>query len=322
MPGRGGEAAAMSVARARFLAGGLAAAAAAPLHARAQSARTIRVGALASDTYAEAFYAQDGGFFKKAGLDVEITPLTNGTVIMQSVLAGALDIGISNTVAIATAVIHGFPAGFIAGGAYYLANAPTTVLAVAKGAPFRRPKDLEGQTIAVTALRDMNSAGVKAWLTRSGVNAAKVSLIEMSFPLMANALTRGTIGAATMPEPQITEAKEQIRIFARFFDVIGKRFMNGGWFTTPKYAAANRELVHDFVQAIYTTARWANQHHGETAEILAKYSRVPLDTTLTMTRAVYSENLDPKMIQPSVDVAYRYNMLERPVAASEIILGV
>jgi NitT/TauT family transport system substrate-binding protein len=312
----------MTASRRRFLASGLAAAAAAaPLAARAQSARTIRVGALASDTYAEAFYGQDGGFFKKAGLNVEITSLTNGTVIMQSVLAGALDIGISNTVSIATAVIHGFPVGFIIGGAYYLSNAPTTILAVAKNAPYRRPKDLEGQTIAVSALRDMNAAGVRAWLTRNGVNAAKVSLIEMSFPLMANALTRGTIAAATLPEPQITQSKDEVRTFARFFDVIGKRFMNGGWFTTPRYASENRDLVRDFVGAMSTTARWANSHHGETAEILAKYSHVPLDTTLSMTRAVYAEALEPKMIQPSLDVAYRYQMLERPVGASEVMLS-
>ncbi len=279
----------------------------------------MRVGAITSDTYGEAYYADDLGFFKSAGLDVQITTMTNGTAILTAVLGGALDIGISNTVALATAVTHGFPVGFIAGGALYLSSAPTTVLCVDRSSPLRRAKDLEGKTLAVSALRDMNAAGARAWLTQNGADVTKVQFIEMAFPEMAPALRRGTVAAATIPEPQLTDAKNDVRIFAKFFDVIGKRFMNGGWFTTPEYIKKNPEIVKRFVRTIYATAKWANAHHPQSAAILSKYSRVPLTTTLAMTRAVYSESLDPRLIQPSLDVAYRYKLLDRPVDASEII---
>lgn len=306
--------------RPRFILSGAAAAAGVPLLARAQTAK-LRIGAITSDTYGEAYYADDLGFFKKAGLDVEITTMTNGTAILTAVLGGALDIGISNTVAIATAVTHGFPVGFIAGGALYLSNAPTTVLCVDGASPLHSPKELEGKTIAVSALRDMNAAGTRAWLTQGGADVAKVQFIEMAFPEMAPALRRGTVAAATIPEPQLTDAKNDVRVFAKFFDVIGKRFMNGGWFTTPDYAKKNPDVVKRFVTTIYASAKWANAHHPESAAILSKYSRVPLATTLTMTRAIYSEALDPRLIQPSVDVAFRYKLLDRAVSASEIMIA-
>jgi hypothetical protein len=38
-----------------------------------------------------------------------------------------------------------------------------------------------------------------------------------------------------------------------------------------------------------------------------------------MGRSVYGVNLDPKMIQPPLDVAVKYGYLEKPVAASEIM---
>lgn len=311
-----------TLSRSRFLASASAASAAAgiPAFAGAQTPQRIRVGALPSDTYCEAYYAADEGFFQRAGLDVEITSLTNGTAILTAVLGGTLDIGISNTVAISTAVIHGFPVGFIAGGALYLSSAPTTVLCVARDSTLRTAKDLEGKVVGVSALRDMNAAGVRAWLTQNGADVTKVQLIELAFPQMAPALVRGTIAAATVPEPQLTDAKSDVRVFAKFFDVIGKRFMNGGWFSTPDYVKKNPDAVRRFVQAIYATARWANVHHPETAAILTKYSHVSLDVTRVMTRAVYSESLDPRLIQPSVDVAYRYKLLDRPVSASEIIV--
>lgn len=307
------------LARSRFLAG-FGAAVASTGTARAQSAPPMRVGVIASDTYAEAFYAQDAGFFKQAGLDVEITTLANGTAILTGVLAGALDLGISNTVAIATAVSHGFPVGFIAAGAYYLASAPTTVLCVARDAPYRGARDLEGKTVAVSALRDMNAAGAKAWLVENGADLTRISFIEMSFPEMAPALAHGTIAAATIPEPQLTDDRRQIRVLADFFDVIGKRFMNGGWFTTPEYRAQNPALVRKFVATIYATAAWANAHHPQTAAILAKYSKVPLATTREMTRAIYAEALSPDIVQPSLDVAYKFKLLDRRVAAAEVIL--
>jgi NitT/TauT family transport system substrate-binding protein len=297
------------------LAGGI------PAAGLGEAGRPLRIGAITSDTYGEAYYSQDLGLFKRAGLDVEITTLTNGTAILTAVLGGALDIGISNTVAIATAVIHGFPVGFIAGGALYLSTAPTTVLCVDRGSPSRSAKDLEGKTVAVSALRDMNAAGTRAWLTENGADVAKVQFIEMAFPEMAPALRRGTVAAATIPEPQLTDAKNDVRIFAKFFDVIGKRFMNGGWFSTPDYVKKNPETVKRFVEVIYTTAKWANAHHSESAAILSKYSKVGLETTRSMTRAVYSESLDPRLIQPSIDVAFKYKLLDRAVNAGEIVVA-
>jgi len=305
--------------RSRFLSVTAASAAAGiPLRARAQAGR-LRIGAITSDTYGEAYYADDLGFFKKAGLDVEISTMTNGTAILNAVIGGSLDIGISNTVAISNAVIHGFPVGFIAGGALYLSSAPTTVLCVDRGSPLRNAKELEGKVVAVSALRDMNAAGTRAWLTQNGADVTKVQFIEMAFPEMAPALRRGIIAAATIPEPQLTDAKNDVRIFAKFFDVIGKRFMNGGWFSTPDYVKKNPDVVKRYVEVIYATAKWANAHHPESAAILSKYSKVSLATTQTMTRAVYSESLDPRLIQPSIDVAFRYKLLDRAVNASEII---
>src|SRR5258708_36974156 len=94
------------------------------LCARSASAQTpaaaqlqaLRVGATANDTYAEAYYAADMGFFTKAGLAVELTTFPNGAAISAGIAAGALDIGVSNPVQLANAIVHGVPFVFIAGG--------------------------------------------------------------------------------------------------------------------------------------------------------------------------------------------------------------
>ncbi len=64
--------------------------------------------------------------------------------------------------------------------------------------------------------------------------------------------------------------------------------------------------------ALYDTARWANGHHDETAPILAKYAKLDLARIRAMNRTRYATSLDPKLMQPVLDIALRYNLLEKP----------
>ncbi|HXF33176.1 MAG TPA: ABC transporter substrate-binding protein [Candidatus Acidoferrales bacterium] len=51
---------------------------------------TIRVATTPNDSGAEAFYAADIGFFKKAGLDVEVIAISNASLIHAGVVSGSI----------------------------------------------------------------------------------------------------------------------------------------------------------------------------------------------------------------------------------------
>src|ERR1700761_5659835 len=80
----------------------------------AQTMPHVRVAALAIDVGALSYFAQQQGFFKKHGLDVEIITGTNGAAIAAAVVGGAIDIGDSNTTSIATGHERGVPFVLIA----------------------------------------------------------------------------------------------------------------------------------------------------------------------------------------------------------------
>ena len=65
------------ITRARALAL-LGAAAAAPAAVSAQQTIPVKIGSVATDTYAEPFYGADMDFFKRAGFDAAPTSLENG----------------------------------------------------------------------------------------------------------------------------------------------------------------------------------------------------------------------------------------------------
>ena len=293
-------------------------AAAAGLPAFAQGA-PLRVGATANDTYAEAYYAQDEGFFRKAGLNVELTTFPNGGAVSTAMAGGAIDIGISNPVQLATAVTHGINFAYIAAGGLYATEAPTTVLCVAKASPLRVAKDLEGKTVALSQLRDITALGAQAWLEANGADVSKIRFTEMPFAQMGPALERGTVDAATISEPSLSANREGVRTFGKMFDVFGPRFLISGWFAKTDWIARNKETTRRFAETIYATGKWANENRPASGEILAKYAKLTPETIARITRCRYAETMDPVWLHTQLDLAYKRKFIDRPVPASELL---
>lgn len=289
------------------------------LPASAQGAPVLRVGATPNDSFAEAYYADEMGFFRRAGLDVRISSFANGAQVTTGVAAGALDVGISSVITLANATLHGLPFAYLAGGGMYVAAAPTIVLCVAKDAPLREARDLEGTTVTVSGIRDITHLALVTWLSRNGADPAKVKVIEMPFSSVGAALRRGAVAAGIISEPSLTAASDEVRVFAKPFDTIGARYMIGGWFARGDWIAKNRALASRFAAVIHQTASWANANHDRSAEILRKYTRIGEATMKRMTRVTYAESLEPAMIAATLELAAKERFLERPVSPSQMI---
>lgn len=283
--------------------------------------QTLRIGATANDTYAEAYYAQDMGFFTKAGLAVELTTFPNGAAISAGVASGALDIGVSNPVQLANAVVHGVPLVFIAAGALNSTAAPTALLCVAANSPIKTARDLIGKTIAISALKDSTYLAASLYVAKNGIDASSVHLIELPFSEMGPALARGTVQAAVITEPSATQAfiAGEARVFTKIFDSIASSFLISGWFTTIDWSQKNDALAKRFASVIYDTARWANGHHDQSGAILQKYAHLEPDTARRMSRCTYTTVLDPQQIDPLLTLAAQAKLTDRQVAASELI---
>lgn len=278
------------------------------MHARADEPLPLRVATATSDSYGEEFYAQDGGFFERAGLNVTPSVFLNGSQCLTAVISGNADVGVTNPVSLVQAFQHGVPIACIAGGCYYVSAAPTTALFVARDAPYRTAKDLEGQTIALLSIKDFSLAAVDEWLVAAGADPSKVKAIEIPGPEMSVALARGTIAAASIPEPYIAASTSPLRMLAKSFDAIAKRFYIDIWATSRAFAARNPVAVKRFTTAIYETARWANGHHDATAAILAKYAKMEP----AVIERIFASVMGMVSIRSTVQTGHNYGQLLVP----------
>lgn len=289
------------------------------LHPSPASSQAIplRIGTALADGFSQGYYAQDKGFFKAAGLDVTLMGLPNGAAISSAVVGRAVDIGISNVAQIASAIARNVPLVLIGGGA--LSNAGAR-LVVAKDSPLKTARDLVGKTIAVEALGDLTQIAPSVWLEQSGVDYHKVNFIEIHFPEMGAALSRGTVDAAMMGEPFLSAIVGKTgRVMATPYAAIAPAFMISAWFTTRDFAASNRDAVKRYASVMSDTARWANANHDQSGAILAKYTHIDPTVISKMIRCSYATSLAPEYILPLLTQLYKFHTIDKPLTAADVI---
>jgi ABC-type nitrate/sulfonate/bicarbonate transport system substrate-binding protein len=289
-----------------------------PSVVRAQGA-TVRAGAVPADFSGEVFYAQDMGFFRRAGLNVELQQFTNGGAVAQAVLAGALDVGLSDIVSVASGHARGVSFTYIAPAALYTSSRPTYFIAVTQSSPIRTPKDFNGKTVAVNGLKNVNQIPTMAWIDKNGGDSKTVRFVEMPYPQMVTALEQGQVDAAALAEPFITFNKGKYRIISLGDAGIANRFLVSGYVATSAWAAAHPELVQAFARVMRETAEWANKNPSLSAPILVKYAKLPAEVAQHMTRTLYGERLDAALLQPVIDATAKYDVIPKPFPAREII---
>lgn len=284
----------------------------------AQSLTTIRVTTVPIDAGAEVFYAKDLGYFAKAGLDVDILTATNGGAAAASVAGSAVDIGYADTISISSAFGKGVPFVVIAPAAVYRSSAATTLLVVPANSPIRSAKDLNGKTLAGSGLGTISGYAPRLWIEKNGGDLSSVKFVELAFPAMLAALDAGRIDAAAIAEPFLTQARKTDRIIGSPYDAVAKEFLTAAFFTLGPWANGHPDVVKRFASAIHDAAVWANRNHGQSAEILLRYTKTDPAIASQMTRAYYGERLTPALMQPAIDLAAKYSKFT-PFHADEII---
>ena len=300
----------------------LAAAAAVTQPGRAfAQAPALRIATAIGPTFASPYYALEGGFIAKAGLSADVGLFTNGGTVMQAVAGNAADIGLADSTQLANAVARGIPFSFFAGGGLYRSDAPTSILCVAKNSPLKRPKDIEGQTVAVIALKSATEIAMRRWMEANAIDASRVRLLEVPLPDIPGVVARGTVAAGVLSEPVLSAAVSSgdVVVFAKPFDAIAKRFYLSAWFATHDWLTANATTAAKLSGAIYEAARWANDHPDLTAPILAKNEKFDLERVRVMTHVTQTTSLDPSLLQPVLDAAAETKIIPAPVDAMRLI---
>jgi ABC-type nitrate/sulfonate/bicarbonate transport system substrate-binding protein len=81
--------------------------------------------------------------------------------------------------------------------------------------------------------------------------------------------------------------------------------------------AKNASPARAFAQVIGAASAYCNSHQSQTVELLASFTKMDPATIAGMSRTVFATSLDPALIQPLIDTAAKYKVIDQPFDARD-----
>jgi NitT/TauT family transport system substrate-binding protein len=263
--------------------------------AGAEATQRAKVGVLRLSSSAPVFIAQDKGWFKEAGLEVELKFFDAAQPIAVAVTSGDVDFGVTaftaglyNLAGKGTLKVIGGMSREKAG--YPLIGYFASNNAYAAG--LKTPKDLAGKRVAVTQVGSSFHYSLGLLADKYGFRLSEVKVLPLqSLSNAAAALKGETVDAALLP---VSTARKLIDDGgAKLLGWVGDEtpWQLGAVFASPKtladtalvakflsvLARADREYHDVILAAMKDGTAPINEHTKPLLEIIAKYTNLPVE---------------------------------------------
>ena len=283
---------------------------------------TLRIGTFSAPSFLPYFVMQEQGFDKKNGLQLVEKSYPGGAAIIEALVAGSLDMGVSGTAPVLSAAERGLiPSKVIPEAANDFADPDHPGIGVLVAPSVTRWQDLKGQQIAVNALNSINAAAVVGRLQLEGVRDYR--LVEISFPNMGLAVAGGNVVAAAMAEPHITQS-----LLRKDGKLLG--WVAGGppfermeftmiIFSTDLYRN-NPAVVKAFLRAQLQAVKWINQNPNGAQSILVKRLGIGSEVSqkINLPRFSADGRNDPALLESMQPLLIDIGMLKTPIPAHKL----
>jgi NitT/TauT family transport system substrate-binding protein len=228
-------------------------AAAAPAHA--QTAVKFTLDGRVEGPAAPFLLALDHGYFKAEDLDVTVEPAGNPAEPLARVATGGYDIGIGDINALIRWRDQNPSVPLKA--VFIVQNRPSYAIVARKSRGVAEPKDLEGKKLGAPTA-DPASAQWPIFAKVNGIDAGKVTVLNVGLPVREPMLAAGEVDAITGPSYGAPINLRQKSVPAEDIVVLlmadyGLELYGNAIVVNPKFAAEKPEAVKAFLRA-YTKA--------------------------------------------------------------------
>ena len=221
----------------------------------------LAVGGKALVYYLPLTIAEQLGYFKDEGLDVQISDFAGGSKALEAVVGGSADVcsgAFEHTILLQSK--GQFFRTFVLQG-----RAPMMVFGAGKKMNYKSPADLKGKKVGVTAPGSSTSMLVSFFLAKHGMKAGDVSFIGVGAGAGAiSALRNGQIDAMCNVDPVISTLQTSgdfdvivdTRTLKDTVDVFGGNMPAGCLYASQDYLTANPNTAQALANAIVRADKW------------------------------------------------------------------
>ena len=237
-----------------------------PAVAAAQDGIKFPVGASSKVLgYAPLWAADKIGFFKRQGLDAEVTVTRGTSPSMQALVSDSIHVALAANDGVIGLVEKGMDLAMIAGGS-------KTTHMIMGGKPYKSYEDLRGATIGSSTLTSGTAFLLRRVLKAHGLEYPRdYTLVNVGGTGPAfSALSAGNIAAAILAVPVNFRAQEMgFNLIGTATDVL-PNYLLSSFSVRRSWAEAHRDDVVRCLKALLQARKWLETNKSDAAEFLAR----------------------------------------------------
>ena len=227
--------------------------------------------------------AQEGGYFKREGLDVELLYIGGGSLLIQSMLSGDVPIAYGPSVPVINASLRGADLVLIGN------TGNSLVFSIMSRPEIKQPASLKGKKVGVTRLGGSTDWALDAALKQWGLERGRdITVIQTGgMPEGLAALVAGVLDAVVLSPPSnFNAAKSGMH---ELVDVGQLKivFPNTPLSTTESFIRANRDAALRFLRGFTQGLNRLRSDKEFSMRVLSKYTKVTDVETLAQLHQTY-----------------------------------
>jgi NitT/TauT family transport system substrate-binding protein len=288
--------------------------------------KSLRVSYPAPVTlYLPMWVANDAGFFRKNGIEVELVHVGSSPIAMAAYLTGEIDILGGGGSAGPNAYLRG-QRDLV----FFGAMNNKFVFSIYAHPSISNLSDVRGKRIGVTRFGGTMDFATRYFLKRAGFEPGRdVTMVQIGrVQDILSALGAGSVDAGTMAFPYNINAKESG--FRELADLSqsGARYASSSFLAKRQFLIQNRSRAESFIRGIIEAIHFITTRRDEGIKILSRYTRLADMKVLTQSYDFHSRVIWPKVpeIQPEdlklvLEELAETNPKAREIDPAELIYG-
>ncbi|MCU6747981.1 MULTISPECIES: ABC transporter substrate-binding protein [Lachnospiraceae] len=295
---------------------------------------SIQIDGAAVPYYAPLYMAQEKGYFKEEGLNVEFYYAAAADIV-TNVASGNVDFGFPNADAVVAAKSKGIPVKV----AHTTYQEGLGAIIFGADSGIKEPADLKGKTVAVTSLGSANYFQLQAALESAGLTVDDVKVEVIGTGAILNSLTEGQVDAIVFSKLRTIELNnagyeaEEI-LCDQFLPSFGNVVI-----TSEELSNKEPEVIEGFTKALTKGIEYVIDGHAEEAVDFSienhaqTFDTAKRDVAVQILNEVFIPTLwqseytkekgigasDPEKWQALIDDSVKYGIIDEGFQAEELL---
>lgn len=226
--------------------------------------------------------AQEGGYFKREGLDTELLYIGGGSLLIQSMLSGDVPFAYGPSVPVINASLRGSDLVLIGN------TGNSLVFSIMTRPEIKLPAQLRGKRVGVTRLGGSTDWALDAALSQWSLERGQITVIQTGgMPEGLAALIAGGLDAVVLSPPSNFRAAKAGMHELQDVGLLKIVFPNTPLSTTRSFVRAQRDTALRFMRGFNQGLQRLRADRDFSMRVLSKYTKVVDPETLAQLHETY-----------------------------------